>query len=43
MADGGGVELLVLVAVRSGELAADDRELWGSVTGMESDWGEPDL
>lgn len=39
-AAGGGVEL---VAVRSGELAAGDKELWGSGVGVRSDRGEPDL
>lgn len=42
-AGGGCTELLVLVAVRSGELAAGDGELWGSGVGVRSDRGEPDL
>lgn len=42
-AGGGGVELLVTVVVRSGELAAGDGELWGSGVSVLSERGEPAL
>lgn len=42
-AGGGGVELVMFVELRSGELAAGDGELWGSGVGVRSDRGEPDV